>query len=181
MREYITDQSSGKLHPTKKGIILSLKVWHSLKKEMKTVNQLLNFAPSSKNLSRAQYQAIEELKANKDIVIKPADKGGSCGNCEIVSDYLAEGYKQLSDEKVYKKLTESKTNEYHKLICDYLKHSYEVEREISRETYLYLTDFIPRTSRMYLLPKIHKPARPPPGRPVISANGSPTERNQPIC
>ena len=41
MREYITDQSSGKLHPTKKGIILSLKDWQSLKKEIKTVNQLL--------------------------------------------------------------------------------------------------------------------------------------------
>ena len=41
MREYITDQSSGKLHPTKKGIIFSLKDWQSLKKEMKTVNQLL--------------------------------------------------------------------------------------------------------------------------------------------
>ena len=41
VREYITDLSSGKLHPTKKGIILSLKDWQSLKKEMKTVNQLL--------------------------------------------------------------------------------------------------------------------------------------------
>ena len=27
MREYVTDQSSGKLHPTKKGIILSLNDW----------------------------------------------------------------------------------------------------------------------------------------------------------
>ena len=41
MREYITVQSSGKLLPTKKGIILSLKDWQLLKKEMKTVNQLL--------------------------------------------------------------------------------------------------------------------------------------------
>ena len=41
MRAYITDQSSGKLYPTKKGIILSLKDWQSLKMEMKTVNQLL--------------------------------------------------------------------------------------------------------------------------------------------
>ena len=41
MREYITDQSSGKLHPTKKGIILSLKDWQSLKKEMKYLDKLL--------------------------------------------------------------------------------------------------------------------------------------------
>ena len=40
LREYIKD-CDGKLHPTKKGIILSLKDWQSLKKEMKTVNQLL--------------------------------------------------------------------------------------------------------------------------------------------
>ena len=42
VREYITDQSSGNLHPTKKGIILSWKDWQSLKKEMKRVNQLLH-------------------------------------------------------------------------------------------------------------------------------------------
>ena len=39
--EYITDLSTGKLHPTKKGIILSLKDWQSLNNEMKTANQLL--------------------------------------------------------------------------------------------------------------------------------------------
>ena len=42
VREYITDQSSGNLHLTKKGIILSWKDWQSLKKEMKRVNQLLH-------------------------------------------------------------------------------------------------------------------------------------------
>ena len=41
VREYITDQSSGNLHLTKKGIILSWKDWQSLK-EMKRVNQLLH-------------------------------------------------------------------------------------------------------------------------------------------
>ena len=41
---------------------------------------------------------------------------------------------------------------------------------------MYLTDFVPRTSRLYLLPKIHKNVQPPPGRPVISSNGAPTER-----
>ena len=41
VREYITVLSSGKLHPTKNGIIFSLKEWQSLKKEMKTVTQIL--------------------------------------------------------------------------------------------------------------------------------------------
>jgi len=41
IREYVTDQSSGKLHPTKKGMMLSLEDWQSFKKEMKKVNPVL--------------------------------------------------------------------------------------------------------------------------------------------
>ena len=133
------------------------------------------FAPHHKNTSRDEYKAIKDLQNNKDIVIKPADKGGAVVVMDL-KDYLAEGYKQLSDGNVYKKLSESKTLEYHNLIKSYLKHCYESESEISRETFMYLTDFVPRTSRLYLLPKIHKNVQPPPGRPVISSNGAPTER-----
>ena len=50
------------------------------------------------------------------------------------------------------------------------------KREISKETYDYLTNFEPRISMFHLLPKTNKQKRPPPGRPVISASGSPTER-----
>ncbi len=33
-----------------------------------------------------------------------------------------------------------------------------------------------KTSRLYFLPKIHKKNNPVQGRPVVSANGSPTEK-----
>ena len=133
------------------------------------------FAPQNKNLSKERYKAIKDLACNKEIVIKPADKGGAIVILDK-KDYLAEGYKQLSDPKVYKKLDKSKTIEFHHMICKYLEHCYQVEREISKDTFLYLSDFIPKSARLYLLPKIHKKTRPPPGRPVISSNGCPTER-----
>ena len=133
------------------------------------------FAPHNKNLSKAEYRAIKELSNNTEIIIKLADKGGAVVILDK-KDYLAEGYKQLSDTKVYKKLDGNKTLEYHSRICKYLEYCYSFEREINKDTFTYLTDFIPRTSRMYLLPKIHKNIIPPPGRPVISSNGSPTER-----
>ena len=121
---------------------------------------------------------IKQLKTyriTRILFIKPADKGGAVVVMDL-KDYLAEGYKQLSDGNVYKKLSESKTLEYHNLIKSYLKHCYESDSDISRETFMYLTDFVPRTSRLYLLPKIHKNVQPPPERPVISSNGAPTER-----
>ena len=40
----------------------------------------------------------------------------------------------------------------------------------------YLMKDTQRTPQLYLLPKIHKGQNPPPGRPIISANGCPTEK-----
>ena len=40
LREYIKD-FDGKLHPTKKGIMLSMKDWQCFKKEMKYLDKLL--------------------------------------------------------------------------------------------------------------------------------------------
>jgi hypothetical protein len=48
--------------------------------------------------------------------------------------------------------------------------------EIDISVYNYLINREPRTANLYLLPKIHKGITPPPGRPICSANGSPTEK-----
>ena len=50
------------------------------------------------------------------------------------------------------------------------------EGEIHKQTFDYLTSLQPRTARLYLLPKIHKKCSPVPCRPVVSSNGSPTEK-----
>ena len=48
--------------------------------------------------------------------------------------------------------------------------------DISKKCWQYLTVKNARTPQFYMLPKIHKAARPPPGRPIVSANGCPTEK-----
>ena len=42
------------------------------------------------------------------------------------------------------------------MICEYQACCYQNDPEISKQTFEYLTEFTPRTSRMYLLPKINK-------------------------
>ena len=48
--------------------------------------------------------------------------------------------------------------------------------QISQSTCNYLTTDIDRTQQFYLLPKIHKDPLIPPGRPVVSGSGGPTEK-----
>jgi hypothetical protein len=48
------------------------------------------------------------------------------------------------------------------------------KEEIDKKTYKCLVNNEPRTPSFYLLPKIHKAGAP--GRPILSANGSPTEK-----
>ena len=49
-------------------------------------------------------------------------------------------------------------------------------KEIDKKCLAYLLPSNPRPGRFYLLPKIHKGVLPPPGRPIVSAIGSPTEK-----
>ena len=48
--------------------------------------------------------------------------------------------------------------------------------QITERTSNYLTTNIDRTQQLYLLPKIHKDPLNPPGRPIVSGSGGPTER-----
>ena len=127
-----------------------------------------------RNLTKAEIAAKSSLQHNHDIVIKKADKGSNVV-IQNKTDYINEGLKQLSDRKFYRLQEESLTHHHNTLIkkaIDEMVHSKEITPKTA--DYLFLEN--PRTSKFYLLPKIHKNKLPPPGRPIVSANECPSER-----
>ena len=126
------------------------------------------------NLTREENRAIFELKSNPDIVIKKADKGSAIV-IQNTQDYVDECKSQLNDTEFYELQHVDHTELYRKEIEDtllYMKNS----NEISEATFNYLNTPRVRIARFYTLPKIHKRLVRPPGRPIVSANQSPTER-----
>jgi hypothetical protein len=129
---------------------------------------------AANNITKEESQALKELSQNRSIIIKPADKGGAIV-IQDIRDYQNEANRQLADRKVYSRLTKDITGDKQKDINKLLK-SYLERNWLNEQEYKYLCTYQPRTSVFYLLPKIHKKTRPPPGRPIVSACGSITEK-----
>jgi peptide-methionine (R)-S-oxide reductase len=130
--------------------------------------------PSHSNLMDRENKALAELKKAQNIIIKPADKG-SAVVIQDLDDYINEGYRQLSDSKFYRETKDDLTILHNELITSLINHL-EDNKEISKKCGAYLRNSSPRTSQLYLLPKVHKKKLPMPGRPIVSANNSPTEK-----
>ena len=131
-------------------------------------------AARKQNLSPEERLALKEILEDERIIPRSADKGSA-----IVlwarELYLFEGYGQLSKPNYYTPLDHCPTREYAAEINAYVE-TMLYRGEITESVWEYLTTDNLRTSEFYLLPKIHKNIFPPPGRPIISGNGSPTER-----
>ena len=92
-----------------------------------------------------------------------------------VKDYIVEGDRQLLDWKFYQPKKSNLTREHNTEIPKGVDEMLE-KGEINGDTADYLKVENPWTSQRYLLLKIHKGKFPPPGRPIILAGSSPTER-----
>ena len=125
-----------------------------------------------KNLKKQELKAMRELHTNRDIVIKPADKGGSIVIMNT-TDYISEANRQLNDHNHYEKLQEDPTQKFNNHI-NYLIHQAWRLNIIEESTYINLQTKNPRIPTFYLLPKIHKKDNP--GRPIVNGIGSPTEK-----
>lgn len=126
------------------------------------------------NLSKEERAALNRLKENDDIILKPADKGSSV----VIMDkaqYFIECYRQLNDTNYYQKLKEPVfLNQIPVLsnIVNRLKHAKFIT---DKQKEFLLPNHKPRKRIFYLLPKIHKPItdwtvpnQMPKGRPIVS-------------
>ena len=128
--------------------------------------------PKHDNLSKADRGALQSLKKRDDIIIKPADNGSAV----VVMDrehYISEAERQLNDSNFYTSLDHDPTLEYAKQVSDVVGEML-TEGLISEKNFNYVLVDQPKAGRFYLLPKIHKAGNP--GRPIVSANGHPTEK-----
>ena len=130
--------------------------------------------PKVSNVTQAQKASISELLSNKNIVIKPADKGGATV-IQNRSDYITEGQRQLKDENFYRSIDEDLTGKHNRMIAEQLELM-QIRGEITDKVKKSLLVDEPPTPELYLPPKIHKGTSPVPGRPIVSANESHTER-----
>ena len=82
--------------------------------------------------------------------------------------------------KFYEKTTSNHTGEIINRINLHI-HNMLQRGEISQNSCNYLTTDNDRAQQFYLLPKIHKDALKPPGRPIVTGSGGPTEKNISTC
>lgn len=142
----------------------------------------LEMNPETNNLPQKEIRALKKLRYDKNIVIKKADKG-SATVIQNKTDYLNEGYRQLSNADHYTKLSDPLQPTTTVKIRDVLSKMLN-DLIISEKQFHYLSPpVIPRPRRFYMLPKIHKdqlswsiPSKTPPGRPIVSNCDSETDK-----
>ena len=108
------------------------------------------------NIPQELRQAIEELRRNKSITIREADKG-----CSIVlqdtSYYISEGYQHLADTTTYSELDHDRTVEVAQKANWALNHHQRIGTLSNvQEANFYTQPSGTRTQEMYFLKKVHK-------------------------
>ena len=124
------------------------------------------------NITKKQELFIQNIRKNNDITIKKADKGAAVVIMNT-TDYIREGYRQLSNPDFYQKLDHDITDEVSLVFAPILEKLLK-DKLIDEKIHDYLTLSDPKPCRFYMLPKIHK--KDMPGRPICSSINHPTNR-----
>ena len=110
-----------------------------------------------------EWSALYNLKSDKDIVIKSANKGSAV----VVWDrdnYIKEAEKQLGDKDIYEEVR----NDPRPLIAPYIGQLKKIRKgdELYADTVKSFMVKGPKFALLCMLPKIHKRFHDVPGRPV---------------
>lgn len=151
-----------------------------IKQDNKEVHKHEKIHKDRRNLTEDEIQALTELKHNKHIVIKPADKGSAV---VILSrdQYIFEAMRQLQDTNYYRKLDSPIYLHTVPMVQHVIDRLYNKKFINIRQKQYLKGEVEPRIRRFYILPKIHKdpdkwttPFKIPAGRPIVSDCGSET-------
>lgn len=151
-----------------------------IKQDNKEIHKHENIHKDKGNLTEDENQALTELKQNKHIVIKPADKGSAV---VILSreQYIFEAMRQLEDTHYYRKLDSPIYLHTVPMVQHVVDRLYSKKLINARQKQYLRGEVEPRIRRFYILPKIHKdpdkwtiPFKIPAGRPIVSDCGSET-------
>ena len=124
------------------------------------------------NLTKEERSALYNLKNDKNIVLKSADKGSAVVVWDT-DDYIKEAEKQHGD----KEIDEEACNDPKPLISTIHNAIEKIWKtgDLNADTIKHFIVKDPKFARFYLFPKIHKRLHDVPGRSVISNCGYYTE------
>ena len=126
--------------------------------------------PSTPNITRAEREALANLKKDDNIIILPADKG----RATVIMDkenYVSKVNTMLNDTRTYDKLSKDPTPSYKKKLQTMLD-KFKDDGKISESLHKHLSpdSQSQNTPRMYCTPKVHKAGTPL--RPIVDYCGS---------
>jgi hypothetical protein len=141
-----------------------------------TMNMLkINSDEKYENMNESQRAALEKIMKNKDIIIKPADKGGLLVVMDK-KDYEEAILEMLKDEKFYKEVKEDLNPGFEDDVENCI-NDMKREKVITDDEAAYLKNQEPQTPQFYGLPKVHKLFDLiPKFRPIVSGCNSVCER-----
>lgn len=145
-------------------------IWAFTKQVTQEIGQTKWKDLSQSNLTANQRIALSSLQQNKNIIIKPSDKGGNLVVMDV-NQYEHMVLALLQNREWYRKVSPSHVkltiNRYQHLIGTAYHKGL-----ITKKTWEFLNVSSPHTPTMCTLPKIHKNPSTPPERPIVSSNGS---------
>lgn len=136
----------------------SIKVFRDL--VLKDLDKL----PSKKVYSDPNLKiGLKSLCERKNLIIRPADKGG--GGIVVLDkmDYHAEMTRILGDTDTYLRLTKNPTSDFKRTLTDLIDTGSQLGI-LDKKEKIFLVPVAPWIPIIYYLPKVHKSVTQPPGR-----------------